>query len=454
MPDVLDRPDPFELALPLESRPARAALVAARPFLSRVLGFRALQRLYPESSTAPGATFEARALHTLEVSLDAVPSAAAIPETGPLIVAANHPTGALDGLVVSELVRRVRPDVRVLANRLLARIPELRESCFFVDPFGGPDAAARSRAGLRAAHLWLREGGALVMFPSGEVAGNGEREWHDALGRLALATRARVLPVLLEGRNSSLFYAAGRVHPLLRTALLGRELLNKRGTKVRMNVFVNDVPSPTLEVDRLEGDATSGGLRLQGPATFANLVITPDAVDDLSPEPVSDPMDGDRGLVRHWRLSPSAALAMGKDAVYDEMPRGSTEWKTITAERHGLVNISREYGRPLSEPNRALAWLKTTITSDRKQTKKVDIGWTRELWVFVNGKLVYADKNLFEVEGARKFPDARCSLENGSVMLPLEAGDNEIAVALANNFFGWGLMLRVTDPEGVQLAAK
>jgi len=222
----------------------------------------------------------------------------------------------------------------------------------------------------------------------------------------------------------------------------------------RMNVFVNDVPSPTLEVDRLEGDATSGGLRLQGPATFANLVITPDAVDDLSPEPVSDPMDGDRGLVRHWRLSPSAALAMGKDAVYDEMPRGSTEWKTITAERHGLVNISREYGRPLSEPNRALAWLKTTITSDRKQTKKVDIGWTRELWVFVNGKLVYADKNLFEVEGARKFPDARCSLENGSVMLPLEAGDNEIAVALANNFFGWGLMLRVADPEGVRLAAK
>src|SRR4029079_4512977 len=213
MPDVLDRPDPLELALPLESRPARAALVAARPFLSRVLGFRALQRLYPESSTAPGATFEARALHTLEVSFDAVPSAAAIPETGPLIVAATHPTGALDGLVVSELVRRARPDVRVLANRLLARIPELSESCFFVDPFGGPDAAARSRAGLRSAHLWLRSGGALVMFPSGEVAGSeGEGAWNEALGRLALATQARVLPAFLEARNSRLFYAAGRIH--------------------------------------------------------------------------------------------------------------------------------------------------------------------------------------------------------------------------------------------------
>jgi hypothetical protein len=222
----------------------------------------------------------------------------------------------------------------------------------------------------------------------------------------------------------------------------------------RMNVFVNDVPSPTLKVGRLEGDAMTGGLRLQGPGTFANMVITPGAVDDLSPEPAKDPLDGDRGLVRRWLLSPFSPLPNGRDAIYDDIPRRSQEWKTISTERSGLVNISREYGRPLAESNRAVAWLKTTITSDRKQTKRVDIGWTRELWMFVNGKLVYADKNLFEVEGARKFPDARCSLENGAAMLPLEAGDNEIAVALANNFFGWGLMLRLADPEGVHLAAK
>ena len=148
------------------------------------------------------------------------------------------------------------------------------------------------------------------------------------------------------------------------------------------------------------------------------------------------------------------ALPNGKDPAYNEMPGASQEWKTISTERNGLVNLSREYGRPLPEPNRAVAWLKTTITSDRKQTKKVDIGWTRELWVFVNGKLVYADKNLFESEGARKAPDGRCSLENGAFPLPLEAGDNEVAVAIANNFFGWGLMLRLADPEGVHLAAK
>ena len=88
------------------------------------------------------------------------------------------------------------------------------------------------------------------------------------------------------------------------------------------------------------------------------------------------------------------------------------------------------------------------MTSDRKQTKKVDIGWTRELWLFVNGRLVYADKTLFEVEAARKFPDARCSLDNGTAMLPLESGDNEIAIALANDFFGLGSEAADRGPGG------
>jgi len=222
----------------------------------------------------------------------------------------------------------------------------------------------------------------------------------------------------------------------------------------RMNVFVNDAVAPTLEVDRLEGDAETGGLRLQGPGTFTNMVITPGAVEGLQPEPAEAPLDADRGLVQRWRLSPFAALPKGKEPTYDDKPAMSPAWKTLSTERNGLVNISREYGRPFPEPNRAVAWLSTTMTSDRKQTKKVDIGWTRELWVFVNGKLVYADKNLFEVEGSRKFPDARCSLDNGTAMLPLEPGDNEIAIALANDFFGWGLMLRVEEPEGLRFAAK
>src|SRR5207247_2880309 len=119
--------------------------------------------------------------------------------------------------------RGVRPDVRVLTNHLLARIPELHEFCFFIDPFDNPTATARSLGGLRAAHLWLRRGGALVVFPAGEVAHgprvdgvHAESKWKPTTARLARAAGAHVLPVRVEGANSRLFYAAGRIHPALR----------------------------------------------------------------------------------------------------------------------------------------------------------------------------------------------------------------------------------------------
>jgi putative hemolysin len=112
-----------------------------------------------------------------------------------------------------------------------------------VDPFEqhSAGAAARSQAGLRAAHLWLRKGGVLVIFPAGEVAhrpGSGdtraESPWRATVGRLAMATGAAVVPTLIEGGNSRWFYTSGRVHAMLRTALLARELLNKRGATVRV----------------------------------------------------------------------------------------------------------------------------------------------------------------------------------------------------------------------------
>ena len=49
-------------------------------------------------------------------------------------------------------------------------------------------------------------------------------------------------------------------------------------------------------------------------------------------------------------------------------------------------------------------------------------------------------------------PPPKCAI--GAFSLPLEAGDNEVAAATANNFFRWGLMLRVADPKRVHLTAK
>ena len=200
-----------------------------------------LQTLYENARGLRSGTFEDRALQVLDISVDGH-GLDLIPLRGPVVIVANHPHGALDGLVLMSLVRRVRHDVKLLANRLLARIPELHGSCYFVDPFKDATSAERSRSGLRAAHLWLRHGGALIVFPSGEVAHRPgvsasdstreESDWSSTAGRLAAATRASVVPASIHGENSRIFYAAGRLHRLLRTALLPRELLNKRGATV------------------------------------------------------------------------------------------------------------------------------------------------------------------------------------------------------------------------------
>jgi hypothetical protein len=220
----------------------------------------------------------------------------------------------------------------------------------------------------------------------------------------------------------------------------------------RMNMYINHSATPTLKVGRLEGDATDGAIGLSGPGYFANVVVIPGATEGLSPEPEADPTANDKHLVRDWQLSAVSELPAGKEPSYSEMPTG--DWKPITAELGGLIDITRESGLPLERPKRSMAWIKTTISSDKAQTVHASIGWVREIWVFVNGKQVYADKNLFMPASARKNPDGRLSLTNGSFDLPLEAGANEVAIAVASNFYGLGVILRPDTVEGLTFAGK
>jgi hypothetical protein len=222
----------------------------------------------------------------------------------------------------------------------------------------------------------------------------------------------------------------------------------------RMNVFVSGATSPTLAVGSLEGDMQEGQVALIGPGAFANLKITPDAVEGLAPAAEADPTAADQRLIRHWQLAPFSELPDGKEPTIAELPKPTAGWRPLSSERGGLVNITRVYGRPAKPPMRSLTWLKTTISSAASQSKNAAIGWSREVWVFVNGQRVYADKNLYQPPSARKPPDGRLSLQNGSFVLPLKAGDNEVAVAIANNFYGWGLILQLDNLEGIRLARQ
>ena len=219
----------------------------------------------------------------------------------------------------------------------------------------------------------------------------------------------------------------------------------------RMDIYINSATQPTLKIGRLEGDTAQGGVMLAGPGFFAGLTVEPDVVDGLSPDPEPDETASDNCYLRRWQISPFSKLAEGQAPTYTDLPGASAKWAPIDAERGGLINASRIYGLPVQRPERALVWLKTTIHSGSAQQKHASLGWAREVFVFVNGQTVYADKNLYQPPAARKPPDGRLSLENGSLILPLRAGDNEVAVAVASNFYGWGIKMRLDDINDVLL---
>ncbi len=226
----------------------------------RLLAFPELNAVYRRVRQMAGGhdadRFCELALQALDIRIDVSDDdLRRVPTAGPLIVVANHPLGGLDGMALAALLLRVRPDVRLLANFFLGAIPEMAERCFLVDPFGGRDAPHRNRAATAAALRWVRRGGALGVFPAGEVAHFTLRRgcvtdppWNAFVGRLVQHTQAAVLPVFFAGRNSVLFQAAGLVHPRFRTVLLPRELLARRGGAVRVEVAS---PLPYARLSRL-----------------------------------------------------------------------------------------------------------------------------------------------------------------------------------------------------------
>jgi hypothetical protein len=98
--------------------------------------------------------------------------------------------------------------------------------------------------------------------------------------------------------------------------------------------------------------------------------------------------------------------------------------------------------------------MKTTIHSSKGQSINVKLGWVGEVWIYVNGKLVYSDKNQYWDAKTKKAPDGRCSLMNGSFLLPLEVGDNDVVVALANHFYGWAFIFRLDEITGIRINGK
>jgi putative hemolysin len=202
-------------------------------------GYRAL----PE----PRPPFFSSSVQSLDLKLNfSTDRLAAIPKSGPLVVVANHPYGVLDGIILCDLISRVRPDFRILANAVLWRAEELREHVLPIDFAETRDALKTTLTSRQQARSHLANGGVLLVFPAGMVAtsknlmGNhlnaSDRRWGSFTAQLITRTKSQVLPVYFDGQNSVLFQVASHIHEALRLSLLFREVRRRMGQQINIAI--------------------------------------------------------------------------------------------------------------------------------------------------------------------------------------------------------------------------
>jgi putative hemolysin len=206
-----------------------------------------LKSLYDEhrEHPVPGESFWSAAMRNLELTIrhneDGLTK---LPKTGSLVVVANHPFGVLDGLIISYLISMVRDDFLVLTNSVLYQADEIREHLLPIDFAETKEALNTNLKSRAAAKAHLLKGGVLVVFPAGGASTAPklwskravDAEWKNFAARLITAAKCPVMPVYFAGQNSRLFQIASHISMTLRLSLFFKEVYDKIGSELRVQI--------------------------------------------------------------------------------------------------------------------------------------------------------------------------------------------------------------------------
>jgi putative hemolysin len=164
---------------------------------------------------------------------------------GAFITVSNHPYGGLDGIVLIDLIARIRPDFKLMVNRILSLVKTMKENFISVTPTGNKKTGITidSIHGIRETMAHLRDGHPVGFFPSGAVSDFSladmhvrDRTWQKSILHLIHAAKVPVLPIRFFDMNSPFFYFLGLINWRIRLLRLPHELFNKRGQEFRIGI--------------------------------------------------------------------------------------------------------------------------------------------------------------------------------------------------------------------------
>ena len=280
-----------------------------------------------------------------------------------------------------------------------------------------------------------------------------------------LADAMQYTPVLNGGLNWQLYSGAGFIGAV---DIPKDEWFHIRvvvaGSQARL--YVKDMEKPALVISDLKTGIQKGRIALAvltGATYFSNFEVretTPVAwARDLPPLL--------NGTITKWSLSPSYdALARDLEQPLSRAESESIKWQEVEAEPPGLVAINRyrESPRPRvtfandfskrldPQPGMKVVYARADLLSDRDQVKKLHVGYSDDVSVFVNGKILYRGRS------AQYFRDPGflgiVNVENDAIYIPLKRGDNELVLAVSELGGGWGFICRLEDLKGAGPRAR
>jgi len=184
-----------------------------------------------------------------------------IPVTGRVVIIANHPIGSLDAFALLHIIRKLRPDVKVVANELLMSIQPLHNILLPVNNLSGRSLTRD----VKNIHQYLADEGAVIIFPAGEVSrvtaqGIRDSTWEKGFLNFAARAKAPILPIHIKARNSLTFYTTSFFYKPLSSLLLVKEMFKHNQSSIKLSIgksipyesHSNDRLSPALNIKRFK----------------------------------------------------------------------------------------------------------------------------------------------------------------------------------------------------------
>ncbi|MBN8555891.1 MAG: 1-acyl-sn-glycerol-3-phosphate acyltransferase [Deltaproteobacteria bacterium] len=181
-----------------------------------------------------------------------------IPKTGPVLVVINHPMGLIDGVMVGDLISKIRQDFQIMTLTILQKAaeadPRFNDHLVYVirKAKTKEEKDWNAKVLLKVVRKLKKQGGLQVIFPSGSVSVKKDGrledpEWEENMIDVARLSGAQILPMFVHGENSSAYYQIQKIHPSLRRLFYARNLFNKGGQKFNIEI------GEPMTVDQLYG---------------------------------------------------------------------------------------------------------------------------------------------------------------------------------------------------------